>query len=376
MSRPACRQPRPPRAARGYVPMNAAAPTLRVAEPDQAVRRSGRARRRVDHLQGGTFAALLGPNGAGKSTLFQLLTGLVRGRRRRGRGGRPFDAAARPPRRCATSAWCSSRSRSTSTCRCARNLLFHADLHGLPRADALVRIAQACRGARLGRRPRAPGARAVGRQPAQGRTGARAAAPPAAAADGRATVGLDPKSRRDLLAHRARRRDRARHAACCGPPTWSKKPLSADRVLVLHEGPAAGRRARRPRCARALGGDTLEDAFMRATATPVRGQTPARRPSDAALVRRHRFVACAARLRPSALRAGRGLRVEREGQRADDDRPEHARRHWHASPPASARATSQLTPDGKQLLVACGRVQRGRRDRPGHPQVGAPAAAG
>ena len=39
----------------------------------------------------------------------------VRRRRRRGRGRRPFAARRRRARRCATSAWCSSRCRSTST---------------------------------------------------------------------------------------------------------------------------------------------------------------------------------------------------------------------------------------------------------------------
>ena len=84
-------------------------------------------------LQPASFVALLGPNGAGKSTLFQVLTGLfaadegevevaghsLRDAATRGaaphRRGVPADVARPRPER-------------------ARNLLFQADLHGLPRA--------------------------------------------------------------------------------------------------------------------------------------------------------------------------------------------------------------------------------------------------
>ena len=78
-----------------------------------------------------------------------------------------------------------------------------------------------------------------------------------------ATVGLDPKSRRDLLA--AIRADVATRRTCV---LWAthlvEEAEGADRLLVLHKGklladgtPAA--------VAAALGGGTLEDAFIRAT---------------------------------------------------------------------------------------------------------------
>jgi len=78
------------------------------------------------------------------------------------------------------------------------------------------------------------------------------------------TVGLDPKSRRDLLA--AIRRDVAeRGSAVLWATHLVEEAEEAHRVLVLHKGrlladgpPAA--------VAAALGGGSLEDAFLRATA--------------------------------------------------------------------------------------------------------------
>jgi ABC-type multidrug transport system ATPase subunit len=92
-----------------------AGPRLQI---DQLTKRYG-ARAALDGLsftlQPGCFAALLGPNGAGKSTLFQVLTGLFAADAGNVAGGRPFAAHAARWRRCATSAWCSSRCRSTWT---------------------------------------------------------------------------------------------------------------------------------------------------------------------------------------------------------------------------------------------------------------------
>jgi ABC-2 type transport system ATP-binding protein len=77
------------------------------------------------------------------------------------------------------------------------------------------------------------------------------------------TVGLDPKSRRDL-----RRACTTTCASAASSVLWAthlvEEAEAADRVLVLHKGqlladgtPAA--------VAAALGGGTLEEAFIRAT---------------------------------------------------------------------------------------------------------------
>ena len=80
------------------------------------------------------------------------------------------------------------------------------------------------------------------------------------------TVGLDPKSRRDLLA--AIRADiAARGTTVLWATHLVEEAEAADRVVVLHKGrlladgsPAA--------VTVALGGERLEEAFIRATHTP------------------------------------------------------------------------------------------------------------
>ena len=145
-----------------------------------------------------------------------------------------------------------------------RNLQFHADLHGLPRATAHERIAQGCE---------ALGTTADLDRPVRELSGGNRRKVelvrallhrPAVLLMDEPTVGLDPKSRRDLLA--AIRNQVASHGTSV---LWAThlvaEAADADRVLVLHRGrlladaaPAA--------VTRALGGETLEQAFLRATA--------------------------------------------------------------------------------------------------------------
>jgi ABC-2 type transport system ATP-binding protein len=210
-----------------------------------------------------SFVALLGPNGAGKTTLFQVLTGL-------------FAADEGD----VTVAGHSLRHRPGAALRhlgvvfqqlsldldltVARNLRFHADLHGLPTALARERIAQAAEAfgiaadlSRLarelsgGNRRKVELARALLHRPAL-------------LLMDEPTVGLDPKSRRDLLA--AIRADVAgRGTTVLWATHLVEEAEAADRVLVLHQGklladgtPAA--------VTAALGGASLENAFIRATA--------------------------------------------------------------------------------------------------------------
>jgi ABC-2 type transport system ATP-binding protein len=214
------------------------------------------------NLEAGAFTVLLGPNGAGKSTLFQLLTGL-------------FVADAGD----ASVAGHSIRRHAVAALRhigvvfqqmsldldlsVARNLQFHADLHGLPRALARQRIAEGC--ARLG----------IGgdlaRQVRELSGGNRRKVElvrallhrPSLLLMDEPTVGLDPKSRRDLLL--AIRADiNAHRTAVLWATHLVEEAADADRVLVLHRGklladgtPTA--------VANQLGGGALEEAFIRAT---------------------------------------------------------------------------------------------------------------
>ncbi|NDG41958.1 MAG: ATP-binding cassette domain-containing protein [Betaproteobacteria bacterium] len=214
-------------------------------------------------LQAGCFAALLGPNGAGKSTLFQVLTGL-------------FAADA-------GEVWVAGHSLSSSAVAAlrhigvvfqqisldldlsvARNLRFHADLHGLPRALTEARIVEDCAAAGLtadlqravrelsgGNRRKVELVRALLHRPAL-------------MLMDEPTVGLDPKSRRDL--RQAIHADvRSRASSVLWATHLVEEAVAADRVLVLHKGklladgtPAA--------VAAKLGGGSLEEAFIRATA--------------------------------------------------------------------------------------------------------------
>jgi ABC-2 type transport system ATP-binding protein len=148
------------------------------------------------------------------------------------------------------------------------NLLFHADLHGLSRADALVRIAQGCQGAGLGDDLERPVRELSGGNRRKVELVRALLHRPAALLMDEPTVGLDPKSRRDLLAT-VRADVNTRATAVLWATHLVEEALSADRVFVLHKGRLLADGAPEE-VARALGGDTLEDAFLRATAAPAR----------------------------------------------------------------------------------------------------------
>jgi ABC-2 type transport system ATP-binding protein len=144
-----------------------------------------------------------------------------------------------------------------------RNLRFHADLHGLARSLASERImagvatlgltadlGRSVRELSGGNRRKVELVRALLHHPGL-------------VLMDEPTVGLDPKSRRDLVA--AIRADvTARQTSVLWATHLVEEAEAADRVLVLHKGQllADGR----PDDVRAaLGGASLEEAFIRAT---------------------------------------------------------------------------------------------------------------
>src|SRR6202051_789040 len=100
----------------------------------------------------GEFIALLGPNGAGKSTLFQLLSGLFTAD-----SGRievmGHDMSRDPVPALAGLGIVFQQPTLDLELSVTANLLFHAGLHGMPRATALRRIEEEL--AQLGLKERA-----------------------------------------------------------------------------------------------------------------------------------------------------------------------------------------------------------------------------
>ena len=208
------------------------------------------------------FAALLGPNGAGKTTLFQVLTGLF--------AADTGDVVI---------AGCSMRNSPSAALAhvgvvfqqmsldldlsVVRNLQFHADLHGLPRAVAHERIMQglaafglttdahrAVRELSGGNRRKVELARALLHRPTL-------------LLMDEPTVGLDPQSRRDLL-QAIRREVSDRGTTVLWATHLVEEAHGADRVLVLHRGRLLADGAPAD-VAAALGGQTLEEGFIAAT---------------------------------------------------------------------------------------------------------------
>ncbi len=213
-------------------------------------------------LQPGTFVALLGPNGAGKSTLFQVLTGLFAA------DEGDVEVAGHSLRHAAPAALrhigvVFQQISLDLDLSIRRNLQFQADLQGLPGAMARERIRSGCARFGLegqldrkvrelsgGNRRKVELVRASLHQPA-------------VLLMDEATVGLDPKSRQDLLA--ALHADVRERGVCVLWAThWVEETEGADRVLVLHKGRLLADGSPQA-VTQALGEATLEAGFIART---------------------------------------------------------------------------------------------------------------
>lgn len=214
-------------------------------------------------LPRGQFVALLGPNGAGKSTLFQLLTGLFAPD-----GGQilidGFDLRRQA---------CAALSRIGVVFQqmsldldlsVRRNLALQAALQGLPGALARERILTAASRFGLADDLDRPVRELSGGNRRKVELIRANLHRPALLLMDEATVGLDPKSRRDLLAE-LREEVAQREASVLWATHLVEEAEQADRVLVLHRGRLLADGTPAEVSAR-LGGRTLEDAFVHATA--------------------------------------------------------------------------------------------------------------
>jgi ABC-2 type transport system ATP-binding protein len=210
----------------------------------------------------GEFIALLGPNGAGKTTLFQLLSGLfVADSGRIAVMG--HDMRRDPVPALAQLGIVFQQPTLDLELTVMGNLLFHAGLHGIPRAVARERIAHEL--ARLGL------ADQTHRKAAQLSGGnrrrielARALlhAPRLLLMD-EPTVGLDPASRGDLLKLILTLRTE-RSVAVLWATHLCDEVTGADRVIVLHRGKVLADTTPASLVADA-GAASIEQAFLKLT---------------------------------------------------------------------------------------------------------------
>ncbi len=210
----------------------------------------------------GDFVALLGPNGAGKTTLFQLLSGLfVPDSGRIAVMG--HDMRRDPVPALAQLGIVFQQPTLDLELTVMGNLLFHAGLHGIPRAVAKGRIEKEL--ARLGL------SADVHRKTAQLSGGNRRRVELARALlheprlllMDEPTVGLDPASRGDLLKLILELRAE-RSVAVLWATHLCDEVTDADRVIVLHRGKVLADTTPAALVASA-GAATVEQAFLKLT---------------------------------------------------------------------------------------------------------------
>ena len=210
----------------------------------------------------GEFIALLGPNGAGKSTLFRLLSGLFLPD-----SGRiavmGHDMSRNPVPALAGLGIVFQQPTLDLELSVTANLLFHAGLHGMPRAIAKARIADEL--VRLGLADRANDKTSTlsGGNRRRVELARALLHHPRVLLMDEPTVGLDPASRGDLLKLLLTMRSE-RHVAILWATHLCDEVLDADRVIVLHRGKVLADTTPANLVASA-GTQTIEQAFLAMT---------------------------------------------------------------------------------------------------------------
>ena len=185
-------------------------------------------------LRAGEMCALLGPNGAGKSTLLQLLTGLfspdqgqitVLG----------HDMQTQPARALAGLGVVFQQSALDMDLPVLSNLLFHTDLHGIPRNVARTRIAEGLAAMGLTDQTRAVVRSLSGGTRRKVELVRALLHRPQVLLMDEATVGLDPASRQHLL-DTVRALCRERGMAVLWATHLVEEAQVADRLMLLHQG--------------------------------------------------------------------------------------------------------------------------------------------
>lgn len=219
-------------------------------------------------LEAGRFCALLGPNGAGKSTLFQLLTGMFVP----DQGEIVIDQIPlqrQPVKALARMGSVFQQQALDLDLTVRRNLKFHADLHGLPSALANERIQTDCAGLGLTPDLDRPARELSGGTRRKIELVRALLHRPGLLLMDEATVGLDPKSRKDILA--AVYQDvHQRGSTVLWATHWVEEAVNADRLLLLHQGQLIAE-GTPEEVTVSLGADTLEQGFIDRTSVDAKG---------------------------------------------------------------------------------------------------------
>lgn len=185
-------------------------------------------------LQAGRFHVLLGPNGAGKSTLLQLLTGLFNPDQGQIEVcGVPM--AQQPAQALARLGVVFQHSALDLDLSVRTNLLFHTDLHGLPRREAMARIEALLPTLGLDDQLQATVRTLSGGNRRKVELVRALLHRPAVLLMDEATVGLDPGSRQQLL-HTVHRLCREQGTAVLWATHLLEEAEGADHLLLLARG--------------------------------------------------------------------------------------------------------------------------------------------
>lgn len=218
----------------------------------------------------GQFCVLLGPNGAGKSTLFQVLTGLF-----------APDAgevtlfgvslAQQPQQVLARLGVVFQQQSLDLDLSVRRNLAFHAQLHGFHWRDVQARARQLLEQLGLPEAWEQPIRELSGGNRRKVELARALLHRPALILMDEPTVGLDPKSRRDLLQAVKHQVD-AHQCMVLWATHWVEEAEQADRVLVLNRGHLVASGSPLD-VQQQLGGSTLEQGFIQITQTAPSKET-------------------------------------------------------------------------------------------------------
>ena len=215
----------------------------------------------------GEFIALLGPNGAGKTTLFQLLSGLFVAD-----SGRievmGHDMSRDPVPAQARLGIVFQQPTLDLELSVTANLMFHAGLHGIPRATAEARIAQELVRLGLGERAHDKTSQLSGGNRRRVELARALLHEPRLLLMDEPTVGLDPQSRSDLIKLMLSMRTE-RAVAVLWATHLCDEVGDADRVIVLHRGKVLADTTPAELIA-AAAAETIEEAFLAMTGDGAR----------------------------------------------------------------------------------------------------------